>query len=150
MEFVFREKEIVRSMLLSKCHSIFIWCLVIDVINGNPISIENSENKVTTIDWEENAEEEWDEDPYRWDEEVQVVNPSSLILSNNVSVEAPHFEPLVAAIDFGRNDFGETTSTDKTSSRNIVEDAEKYNTLSYGDKISPSNEFLSNHSACEI
>ena len=131
-------------MLLLKCHSIFIWCLVIDVINGNPISIENSENKITKTDRKENAEEEWDEDPYRWDEEVQVVNPSSLILSNNVSVEAPHFEPLVAAIDFGRNDFGEGTSTDKTSSRNAVEDVEIYNSLSFGDKISPSNQINKN------
>ena len=70
-------------MLVSKCHSIFILCLVIIVIKGNSISIDkDSENGIANDDTTEEKESvEWDEDPYRWDEEVQVVNPSNLILS---------------------------------------------------------------------
>ena len=128
-------------MFVSKCHSIFILCLVIIVIKGNSISIDNdSENGIAKDDTAEEKESvEWDEDPYRWDEEVQVVNPSNLILTDNVSVDAPHYEPLVAAIDFGRNDFGEDTKTANPSGTKVRGDSQKYSSLSYGDKISASN-----------
>ena len=128
-------------MFVSKCHSIFILCLVIIVIKGNSISIDkDSENGIAKDDTaEEEDSVEWDEDPYRWDEEVQVVNPSNLILSDNVSVDAPHYEPLVAAIDFGRNDFGEDTKTANPSGTKVRGDSQKYSSLSYGDKISASN-----------
>ena len=126
------------------CHCTLIWCLVIIVIKGNAIPNDREEFKAAGTEViSPKQEEEWDEDPYRWDEEIEIVNPSSLLASANTSVDSPHFEPLIAAIDFGRADFdGENNNLD--SGRKRDDAIKRKRPTSYGNKISSSKSQNSN------
>ena len=64
------------------CHCTLIWCLVIIAINGNAIPNDGEEYKAAGTEViSPKQEEDWDEDPYRWDEEIEIVNPSALLAS---------------------------------------------------------------------
>ena len=55
--------------------------------------------------------------------------------ANNVSVDTPHYEPLVAAIDFGGNNFDDNTAS--IGNREKLKDVSKGHL--YGDKITASS-----------
>ena len=123
----------------SSCHCIFIWCLVILAIKGSfiPISINEGENKPEVTQTKNTSTTQsvnWDEDQSRWDSEIEVINPTYLSISSNVSVDNPHSEPLVAAIDFGRNNFDENGNNVEENDE-VKDDRKEFFSYLYGDKI---------------
>ena len=126
--------------MIVMCHRTYIWCLVIVVIKGStiPRSIEQDASKHPTETILTKEKVDWDEDPNRWDTEIQVINPSSLSSSNTLSADTPHSEPLIAAIDFGRNNFGEDADSVKNKKTLEHGSSKESSVYAWGDKLSSS------------
>ena len=71
-----------------KCHRTFIWCLVIVVIEGSTISNNSEMTQTGNITSKENST--WDEDPNRWDFEIEIIEPQPLNLSEALPADTPH------------------------------------------------------------